>query len=79
MSSWIPRSDERLPDNLWHATLRRVRSEFDEMPSLRVTAHQARVLFGLPGSLCEWVLKRLHEEGFLSCADGLYIRRTQTP
>ena len=42
-------------------------------------AHQARVLFGLPGSLCEWVLKRLHEEGFLSCADGLYIRRTQTP
>jgi hypothetical protein len=79
MPSWIQRSHERLPDGLWQSTLHRVRGEFDEMPSMRVTANQARLLFGLPGSLCDWVLKRLHEEGFLACADGAYVRRTSTP
>ena len=78
MPGWITRSRERLPDGLWQSTLHRVRGEFDEMPSMRVTANQARVLFGLPGSLCDWVLKRLHEEGFLACADGLYARRTSS-
>jgi hypothetical protein len=80
MASWIQRSGERVSDGLWHATLLRVRSEFDEMPSLRVTGHQARMLFGLHGLLCDWVLDRLHAEGFLSRTDdGVYIRRTAQP
>lgn len=80
MPGWIQRSCDRLPDGLWHATLCRVRSEFDEMPSLRVTCDQARLLFGLPASVCEWVLARLHEEGFLTrTTDGVYVRRTATP
>ena len=80
MPRWIQRSGERLPDGLWQSTLTRVRSEFDEMPSMRLTPNQARVLLGLPGWLCDWVLTRLHEEGFLACnGDGLYARRTSTP
>jgi hypothetical protein len=53
-----------------------VRSEFDEMPCVRVTVDQARALFGLPGLTCEWILERLLSEGFLSrTAQGEYMRR----
>ena len=77
---WQPRSSARMSDDLWQATLRRVQSEFDEMPSLRVTRTQARSLFGLTGSASEWVLNRLACDGFLDVLDsGEFVRRRATP
>ncbi len=77
---WHVRSQERMPDGVWHETMMRVRSEFDEMPCLRVTPAQARLLFGLSRSASDWILNRLAEEGFLiQTEDGQYLRRTTAP
>ncbi len=74
------RSRERLPDHLWHATVHRVRGEFEEMPCLRLTLAQARTLFGLPDRVCEWVLRRLESDGFLGrTPQGEYVRQTTSP
>jgi hypothetical protein len=74
---WRRRSPYRLPDLVWQATLNRVRSEFEEMPSLRVTLNQARRLFGLPEPASGWVLRSLANEGFLvRTPRGEYMRRT---
>lgn len=74
------RSRERLPDHLWEATVRRVRAEFEEMPCLRVSATQARTLFGLPDRVCGWVLSRLESDGFLGrTSTGDYVRQTTAP
>lgn len=79
-SQWHVRSPERMPDGLWQATVTRVRSEFEEMPCLRVTPAQARVLFGLSGKTSDWVLRRLEDEGFLiQTPDGQYVRRNTAP
>ena len=75
-----PRNSERLPDELWHATLLRVRGEFEEMPCLRLSDAQARTLFGLPDRVCGWVLARLESEGFLGrTSAGEYMRQTPEP
>ena len=77
---WQRRSHERLPDHLWHATVRRVRGEFEEMPCLRVSGAQARALFGLPDRVCAWVLTRLESDGFLGrTPNGEYVRQTSSP
>jgi hypothetical protein len=69
-----------MPDDLWHATIRRVRSEFKEMPSLRVTRNQACMLFGLSPNASEWVLGWLAGDGFLDSLDtGEFVRRRATP
>jgi len=69
-----------MPDGVWNATLTRVRAEFDEMPCVRVTADQARMLFGLRQPTMQWVLDRLLSDGFLSRTDqGEYVRRQATP
>jgi hypothetical protein len=74
---WRRRSPYRLPDLVWQATLNRVRSEFEEMPSLRVTLNQARRLFGLPEPASGWVLRSLAKEGLLvHTPRGEYMRRT---
>ena len=74
------RSRARLPDPVWHATVRRVRGEFDEMPGLRVTPDEARALFGLPDRLCEGVLRRLEADGFLDrTPSGEYVRQRAEP
>ena len=74
------RSRDRLPDHLWHATVGRVRGEFEEMPCLRVSIDQARTLFGLPDRVCEWVLARLESDGFLGrTQNGEYVRQTMSP
>ncbi|MGH9349149.1 MAG: hypothetical protein ACRD26_17980, partial [Vicinamibacterales bacterium] len=59
---WQRRSHERLSNQQWQATMRRVRGEFEEMPCLRVSLAQARALFGLPDRVCEWVLSRLESD-----------------
>jgi hypothetical protein len=70
------RSAERVPDEVWQATMTRVRGEFEEMPCMRVTPEQACALMGLQPPVSTWVLERLTEEGFLSrTGQGEYMRR----
>jgi len=45
--------------------LRRVRAEYLEMPGLRLTAPQARCLFGLDSETCDAVLATLLDTKFL--------------
>ena len=74
------RSPERLPDQVWHATIRRVRAEFNEMPSVPVNADQACALFGLREPRSTWILLRLRDEGFLTqTTAGGFVRRTAEP
>jgi hypothetical protein len=55
--------------------LRVIRSEYREMPELRLTPVQARRLFGLDPELCDALLGQLVREGFLRLApDGKYCR-----
>ncbi|HEX2458858.1 MAG TPA: hypothetical protein VHJ58_01825 [Vicinamibacterales bacterium] len=79
LGHWKPRSPNRLTDREWHATVLRVRGEFQEMPCLRVSAAQARALFGLADPLSAWVLSRLTGDGFLECRNGEYVRRNAQP
>jgi len=73
-------TSERLSDGVWRAALDRVRGEFEEMPCLRVTSEQARILFGLPEPASAWVLSRLIEEGFLArTPQGEYLRKNAEP
>jgi hypothetical protein len=69
---------DRRPEVAWRATLIRVRSEFQEMPCMRLTLAQARMLFGLDGPASVWIFERLEADGFLSrTAQGEYMRRPQ--
>ena len=79
LGHWKPRSPNRLTDHEWHATVLRVRGEFQEMPCLRVSAAQARALFGLADPLSAWVRSRLTGDGFLECRNGDYVRRNAQP
>ena len=73
---WRQRSRYRMPDLVWRAVVNRIRNEFDEMPSLRVTLKQAGRLFGLPEPASAWVLRRLLDDGFLiRTPRGEYVRR----
>ena len=47
--------------------LSRVRAEFEELPSLRLTQGQAQRLFGLRADICERVLASLVAAGTLCC------------
>jgi hypothetical protein len=58
----------------------RIQMEFLEMPGLKLTAEQARRLWGLPIDLCDTVLASLVEQGFLArTAAGSYVRRGGSP
>ena len=46
--------------------LRRVRSEFQEMPGLRLTPAQARRLLGIDSQTCDEVLNHLERSNFLT-------------
>lgn len=55
----------------------RARSEYLEMPGLRLTLWQAARLWGLESDLSERVLATLVDRGFLwRNADGAYMRRS---
>jgi len=55
--------------------LQRVRSEFNEMPGLRLTPAQAARLLGLDNGSCQRVLSTLVSSAFLRwTADGSVIR-----
>ena len=60
--------------------LQRIRSEFQEMPCLRLTSAQARRLFGLPPGVSERVLAALiAERTLVRGPDGRYGLRHDAP
>lgn len=75
------RGPARLPDQEWLATLRRIRSEFEEMPCTRLSPDRARIFFGLTDDAASRaLLERLTAEGFLARTEqGEYVRRTERP
>jgi hypothetical protein len=59
-------------------TLQRVRSEFLEMPGLKLTAVQAQKLWGLDSGHCGALLERLVALNFLlRTCDGAFVRVDQ--
>jgi DNA-binding IclR family transcriptional regulator len=60
--------------------LRRIRSEFEEMPGLSLTLAQAAKLFGVPPEVCSRILAQFAEEGLLSLTiNRRYTLRIQRP
>jgi hypothetical protein len=61
---------------LSEATLRRVRSEFLEMPGLKLTVSQAQRLWGMDRPTCEALIDELTESRFLArTRDGAVVLR----
>jgi hypothetical protein len=55
--------------------LQRMQEEFIEMPGLRLTASQARRLWGLERDMCDALLGALVDARFLSqTRDGAFVR-----
>jgi hypothetical protein len=53
----------------------RVRAEFEEMPGMMLTVHQASRLFGLEEDLCQAILERLVKASYLrSTQAGTFTR-----
>jgi hypothetical protein len=58
-----------------HALLRRIESEYREMPGMCVTAAQAQRLWGLDATTCAFVLATLVERHILRRTPrGTYVR-----
>ena len=62
----------------FEAVLRRVRSEFVEMPGLRVTPAQATRLWGLEGEACQKVITALIDASFLRWTPAGAVTRTES-
>jgi hypothetical protein len=59
--------------------VQRVRSEFSEMPGLRLTPAQAARLLGLDPASCQKVLNVLVQSAFLRwTADGTVVLRSES-
>ena len=70
----VPRPERALHDDMT-PLLHRVRSEFLEMPGLRLTPAQAARLWALDRSMSEQILNGLALSGFLArTAGGAYLR-----
>ncbi len=66
-----------VPGIVGEQRLRRVKSEFLEMPGLKLTVSQAQRLWGLDRSTCEAVIEQLTESQFLRrTRDGSVVRTT---
>jgi len=62
------------------AVLARMRGEFREMPGLKLTARQARRLWGLDAPICDTLLDDLVQAGFLRrTPDGCFVRSEMRP
>ncbi len=60
-----------------NGTLDRIRSEFIEMPGMRLTGPQVERLCGVDAAVCQQVLSELVETRFLTYhPDGVYTRLT---
>lgn len=60
-----------------HAVANRVRSEFLEMPGLRLTVRQASRLWGLEPSACENVIEVLVRSAFLRRTPAGMVARVE--
>ena len=70
----VPRAQRALHNDI-APLLDRVRSEFLEMPGLRLTPAQAARLWALDRSMSEQILNGLASSGFLArTAGGAYLR-----
>lgn len=66
-----------MTDRMVSALVARARSEFLEMPGLRLTTRQAERLWALDGEICRAILTHLTAAGFLGqTADGSFVLRT---
>ena len=62
------------------ALLRRIYSEFEEMPGMSLTLGQAAKLFGLPPEACSRILAQFADDGLLSLTiNRRYALRIQRP
>jgi hypothetical protein len=62
------------------ALLRRIRSEFEEMPGLTLSLAQGSRLFGIPADACSRIFGQLSDEGLLQPSrHGGYARRFVQP
>ena len=67
--------NDNLTATVQEETLRRIRSEFLEMPGLCLTCAQAQRLWELDARTCSCLLGSLAEDGFLSLrTNGTYAR-----
>lgn len=67
---------ERRNERVRAELLARARSEFTDMPGLRLTREQAGRLWSLRADICERVLGQLEQEGMLRrTSDEVYCRR----
>lgn len=55
--------------------VRRVRSDYLELPGLTLSLQQAARLWSLRSEAAMAVLEELTDGGFLECREGLYMRR----
>jgi hypothetical protein len=53
----------------------RIRTEFNEMPGLKLTLPQASRLFSVDAGVCAKALVRLVAAGMLSVDEGSFVRR----
>ena len=72
-------SERRLPlssqSRVMATLLRRIQSEYQEMPGLKLTEAQARRLWDIDGRTCRLVLTTLLEQRFLKrTSGGTYVR-----
>ena len=75
LTETLERRTKRTPTPEISATLMRVKSEYLEMPGLKLTEAQARRLWGLDGNTCAIILATLIKRGFLRrAANGTYVR-----
>jgi hypothetical protein len=64
----------------FESLLNRIKSEYVEMPGLRLTAEQGRRLWGLERGQCDEVLQALVKRRFLAVGDdGKYGRLSESP
>lgn len=74
-NSVMPHSSRQAPTPAMTTVLARVRSEYLEMPGLKLTEAQAQRLWALDGRTCRTVLATLVARGFLKRSpSGYYIR-----
>jgi hypothetical protein len=59
----------------WTEALRRTRSEYAEVPGLRLTLVQAQRLLGVAPLQCGLVLGWLVDEGFLRLTKRFYVKK----
>jgi hypothetical protein len=62
----------------FEAVVRRIRSEFVEMPGLRLTPAQATRLWGLDGDACQAVIQALIDASFLRWTPAGAVTRAES-